>query len=53
MGHRKINHSIVFAGQVVGVSEVADKIGRAIFMDINLAFLDEDCGRGDPPGNPF
>ena len=53
MGHRKINLSTVFAGQVVGVSEVADKIWLVSFMDFDLGFFDEDCGRVEPAPNPF
>ncbi len=40
MGHRKINLSIVFSGQVVGVREVADKIWLVSFMDFDLGFFD-------------
>ena len=53
MGHRKINLSIVFAGQVVGVREVADKIWLVGFMDFDLGFFDVDCGRVEPTTNPF
>ena len=53
MGHRKINLSIIFAGQVVGVREVADKIWLVSFMDFDLGFFDEDCGRVEPAPNPF
>jgi len=50
---RKINLSIVFGGQVVGVREVADKIWLVSFMDFDLGFFDEDCGRVEPAPNPF
>jgi transposase InsO family protein len=53
MGHRKINLRIIFAGQVVGVREVADKIWLVSFMDFDLGFFDEDCGRVEPAPNPF
>ena len=53
MGHRKINLSIVFAGQVVGVREVADKIWLVSFMDFDPGFFDEDCGRVEPTTKPF
>lgn len=53
MGHRKINLSIIFAGQVVGVREVADKIWLVSFMDFDLGFFDEDCGRVEPAPNLF
>ncbi len=53
MGHRKINLSIVFAGQVVGVPEVADKNWLLSFMGFDLGFFDEDCGQVEPTTNPF
>ena len=42
---RKINLSIVFGGQVVGVREVADKIWLVSFMDFDLGFFDQDENR--------
>jgi putative transposase len=50
---RKINLSTVFAGQTVGVREVADKIWLVSFMDYDLGFFDEDVGRVAPATNPF
>jgi putative transposase len=53
IGRRKINLSTVFAGQEVGVREVADKIWLVSFMEYDLGFFDEDVGRVEPTTNPF
>jgi putative transposase len=53
MGQRKINLSTVFCGQTVGIREVADKIWLVSFMDYDLGFFDEDCGRVEPAVNPW
>ena len=53
MGHRKINLSTVFAGQSVGIREVADKIWLVSFMEYDLGFFDEEVGRVEPASNPF
>lgn len=53
MGRRKINLSIVFAGQNVGVREVADKIWLVSFMNYDLGFFDQECGRVTSAENPF
>jgi transposase InsO family protein len=54
IGRRKINLSIVFAGQLVGIREVADKIWLVSFMDYDLGFFDEEDNRVEPVGqNPF
>jgi hypothetical protein len=45
MGHRKINLNIVFARQNVGIREVADKIWLVSFVNDDLGFLDQACGR--------
>ncbi len=50
---RKINLSTVFAGQTVGIKEVADKIWLVSFMEYDLGFFDEDVGRVEPATNPF
>ena len=44
-GRRKIDLSIVFAGQNVGVREVADKIRLVSFMNYDLGFFDQERGR--------
>mgnify|MGYP001815804456 CR=1 FL=1 len=51
--HRKINLSTVFAGQTVGIREVADKIWLVSFMEYDLGFFDEEAGRVEPASNPF
>lgn len=53
IGSRKINLSVVFAGQTVGIREVADKIWLVSFIDYDLGFFDEEEGRVEPAFNPF
>jgi homeodomain-containing protein/integrase-like protein len=53
IGKRKINLSIVFAGQFVGIREVADKIWLVSFLDFDLGFFDEAAARVEPGANPF
>ena len=53
IGNPKINLSTVFAGQKVGIREVADNIWLVSFMDYDLGFFDEEVGRVEPGPNPF
>ena len=53
IGKRKVNLSRVFAGQKVGIREVADKIWLVSFMDFDLGFFDQDESRVEPAPNPF
>ena len=53
LGRRKINLSSVFAGQNVGISEVADHIWLVSFMQYDLGFFDDECGRVNSAENPF
>jgi putative transposase len=53
IGNRKINLSTVFAGQFVGIREVADKIWLVSFLDFDLGFFDEAAARVEPGANPF
>ena len=53
IGNRKINLSTVFAGQSLGIREVAENIWLVSFMDYDLGFFDEDEGRVEPAANPF
>lgn len=53
IGKRKINLSTVFAGQRVGIREVADRIWLVSFLDYDLGFFDEEEGRVEPAPNPF
>jgi len=53
-----VNLSTVFAGQVVGIREVDDKIWLAggpypSFMDYDLGHFDEEEARVEPGPNPF
>jgi putative transposase len=52
-GTRKINLSAVFAGQNVGVREVADHIWLISFMHYDLGFFDDQCNRVECAPNPF
>jgi len=52
-GKQKINLSKAFAGQNVGVKEVADKIWLVSFMDYDLGFFDHETGRLSSVDNPF
>jgi putative transposase len=51
--NRKINLSAVFAGQTVGIREVADKIWLVSFMQYDIGFFDEDENKVQPADNPF
>jgi len=53
IGKRKINLSIVFAGQFVGIREVDDKLWLVSFLDFDLGFFDEAAARVEPGANPF
>lgn len=53
IGRRKINLSVVFAGQLVGIREVDDRIWMVSFLDFDLGFFDQDVGRVEPADNPF
>jgi putative transposase len=52
-GRRKINLSIVFAGQNVGIKEVANHIWLVTFMQYDLGFFDHQTCRLEPAANPF
>lgn len=44
----------MFAGQYIGVREVADEIWLVSFMDYDLRFFDQHENRVEPLGvNPF
>jgi putative transposase len=53
IGRRKINLSMVFAGQNVGIKEVSEKIWLVSFMDYDLGFFDHQTGRVECAQNPF
>jgi putative transposase len=53
LAKRKINLSHVFAGQNVGIKEVADNIWLVTFMHYDLGFFDHETCRVEPIDNPF
>ena len=53
IGSRKINLSRAFAGQLVGIREVGDKIWLVSFMEFDLGYFDEEESRVEPAVNPF
>ena len=54
MGHHKLYLSIAFAGYVVEVREVADKIWPVRFLEYFPGFFDRSVNRVEPVGdNPF
>lgn len=50
---QKINLSTVFAGQKVGVKQVADNIWLVSFMQYDLGYFDHQTCRLEPIDNPF
>ena len=50
---RKINLSLVFAGQKVGIREVDGQIWLVSFMHYDLGFFDQETGRVGCAPNPF
>ena len=50
---QKVNVSQVFAGQSVGVKEVANRIWLVSFMHYDLGFFDDETCRLEPVANPF
>jgi len=53
IGKRKISLSQVFAGQVIGIKEVDDKIWLVSFLNYDLGFFDHKEGRVEPAPKPF
>ena len=53
VGRRKFNLSNVFAGQTVGIREVADRTCLVSFIHYDLGFFDAEHGRVEPTTNPF
>jgi len=53
IGKRKVNLSRVFAGQNVGIKEIAEKIWVVSFMHYDLGFFDHETGRVECAHNPF
>jgi putative transposase len=52
-GSRNINLSQAFAGQTVGVREVAERIWPISVMHYDLGFFDHESGRVECAPNPF
>jgi putative transposase len=50
---QKINLSMVFAGQSVGIKQVGDQIWLVSFMDYDLGYFDHQTCRLEPLDNPF
>jgi putative transposase len=50
---RKINLSHVFAGQNVGITQVAERIWLVTFMHYDLGYFDDETCRLEPIDNPF
>ena len=53
MGARKVHISTVFAGQNVGVKQVAYRVWMVSFMDYDLGFFDDETGRIECAENPY
>ena len=53
IGRRKVNLSGAFAGQNVGIREVAENIWLVSFMQYDLGFFDHQSGRIECAPNPF
>ena len=50
---QKINLSLVFAGQNVGVKQISDSIWLVSFMNYDLGYFDDETCRLEPLVNPF
>src|SRR3954471_11396768 len=50
---QKINLSVVFAGQNVGIKQVSEDIWLVTFMDYDLGYFDHETCRLEPVANPF
>lgn len=53
MLNKKINFSKVFAGQLVDIKEVSDRIWLVSFMDYDLGYFDEDGDEWSPSRTPL
>lgn len=53
LNRRKINLSLVFAGQNVGVKQIDERIWLVSFMHYDLGFFDDETCRLEPATNPF
>ena len=53
LGNRRINLSTVFAGQNVGIKQIADQVWLVSFMQYDLGFFDQETDRVTSAENPF
>ena len=53
LGAQKINLSQAFAGQTVGVKQVADRVWLVSFMQYDLGYFDDETCRIESADNPF
>src|SRR5438105_2584293 len=53
LGNRKINLSTVFAGQNIGIKQIADQVWLVSFMQYDLGFFDHETDRVTSAENPF
>lgn len=53
IGKRKIDLSQVFAGQILGLREVEERIWLVSFLDYDIGFFDKEQDRVVPATNPF
>lgn len=53
IGKKKINLSQVFAGQKMGLTQVADESWLVTFIDYDLGYFDTESSKFEPLGNPF
>lgn len=53
IGKRKINLSQVFAGQILGLTQIEDRVWLVTFMDYDIGFFDDKQDRVEPATNPF
>ena len=53
IGKKKINLSKAFAGQAIGITQVADDTWLASFVDYDLGYFDTESNKFEPLPNPF
>jgi putative transposase len=53
LNRQKINLSVIFAGQNVGIKQVSEKIWLVTFMDYDLGYFDDQTSRLEPLENPL
>jgi len=53
LGRRKINCSLVFAGQNLGIKQVDDHLWLVTFMHYDIGYFDDETCRLEPIANPF